>query len=214
MASNPQWCMPLSAWKKQFAGWIHNPTPEALLEINVFLDIHCAYGDHALADALKHYALEEAAQNPQFFIHFARNSLLYKAPLNFLGHIRAEKRAGLKTVNIKESLKPIEILARIYAFKHQIVHTNTTERLKQLMTQDILHEQTYREMMYVFDYLWDLRFYNQIITHADLDRVNDELDLDKLTDIERHNLRNVLSKITTFQTHLSYDFLGSSGTLH
>ena len=214
MASNPQWCMPISAWKKKFAGWIRNPTPEALLEINVFLDIHCVYGDHALADVLKRYALEEAAQNPQFFIHFAKNSLLYKAPLNFLGHIRAEKRDGLKIVNIKESLKPIEILARIYAFKHQIVHTNTTERLKQLMTQGVLHEQTYREMMYVFDYLWDLRFYNQIITHADLDRINDELDLDKLTDIEHHNLRNVLSKITTFQTNLSYDFLGSSGTLY
>lgn len=214
MASNPRWCLPLSAWKNRFADWIHKPTPEALLEVNVFLDIHSAYGDQSLADELKHYALSQAAQNPQFFIHFARNSLLYKAPLNFLGHIRAEKRDGLKTINIKESLKPIEILARIYAFKHQIIYTNTTERLKQLMTQGVFQEQTYREMIYVFDFLWDLRFYNQIIAHAELDRVNDELDLEKLTDIEQHNLRNVLSKITTFQASLSYDFLGSSGALH
>ena len=63
-------------------------------------------------------------------------------------------------------------------------------------------------MIYVFNYLWRLRFSNQIISHSDLKNVNDELDLNTINDIERQNLKNVLSKISDFQTKLSFDFLG------
>ncbi len=31
MASNPQWCQPLKVWKKYYATWIANPTPDAVL---------------------------------------------------------------------------------------------------------------------------------------------------------------------------------------
>jgi signal-transduction protein with cAMP-binding, CBS, and nucleotidyltransferase domain len=37
---------------------------------------------------------------------------------------------------------------------------------------------------------------------------HDQLDIESLTEIERQNLQNVLAKIATFQTKLSYDFLG------
>jgi CBS domain-containing protein len=52
--------------------------------------------------------------------------------------------------------------------------------------------------VYIFNHLWHLRFYNQIVSHSDLKKVNNELDLDQLTDIERLNLKNVLSEISIF----------------
>ena len=63
-------------------------------------------------------------------------------------------------------------------------------------------------MIYVFNYLWRIRFYNQILLHIDLKKMNDELDLTTLTDVERDNLRNVLSRIPHFQEKLCSDFLG------
>ena len=63
-------------------------------------------------------------------------------------------------------------------------------------------------MVYVFDYLWKLRFFNQIEANAELSLDSDELDIEKLTDVERDNLQSVLSRIQVFQTELSYDFLG------
>jgi hypothetical protein len=44
-----------------------------------------------------------------------------------------------------------------------------------------------------------------------LPALNDELDIETLTDVERQTLQNVLSKTALFQTKLSYDFLGVAG---
>ncbi len=75
----------------------------------------------------------------------------------------------------------------------------------------ILQPQTGLEMGYIFDYLWHLRFYAPLIAADGMPSVNDQIDIEALTDVERQNLQNVLAKISTFQTKLSYDFLGSAG---
>lgn len=208
MASNPRWCLSVTEWKKLFAGWVVNGTPESILEVNVFFDIHCAYGEPRLVHALKSYMLDISAENPEFFIHFARNCLLYKAPLNVLGHIRAEIRDGVRAINIKHSLKPIELLGRLYALKNRVVEPGTIPRLIRLKEKKVITDQTFKDLVFIFDFLWQLRFKNQILTFGDLKRVNDDLDLDQLTEIERQNLRNVLSQITVYQTKISYEFLG------
>lgn len=210
MAMNPRWSLSLREWQQHFAKWILEATPESILEVNVFFDIHCTYGEERLVNELRAHVLELTRQNPEFFIHFARNGLLYKVPLNVLGKIRAETRDGVKAINIKESLKPLEIFARIYALKNNIIVPGTLDRLKQLYEKQVLREATFREMVYVFDYLWHLRFFNQIASHTELKRVNDELELATLTEIELGNLRNVLSSISDFQSKLSYDFFGSA----
>jgi len=91
---------------------------------------------------------------------------------------------------------------------HAITETNTAARLTRLAEMSVLPEQFYHEIIYVFDYLWRIRFYNQILLHVDLRQVNDELDLERLTDVERENLRNVLTRIPYFQEKLCSDFLG------
>jgi hypothetical protein len=67
-----------------------------------------------------------------------------------------------------------------------------------------------QEIIYALNVLWQFRFYHQLATDDGMPAVNDELDIDSLTDIERQNLKNVLSKIAAFQTKLSYDFLGTA----
>ncbi|NWK56169.1 cache domain-containing protein [Verrucomicrobiaceae bacterium N1E253] len=208
MAANPKWCLSLSEWKQHFTDWIGNASPESILEINVFLDVHCAYGDESLIHELREHIKELTQANQGFFLHYAKNCLGYKAPLNLLGRIRAAKRGGHKTINLKECIRPLETFARIYAVKHHIVEPGTIDRLTQLYELEVIQKDNFREMVYVFDYLWKLRFYNQIETNAELVVNSDELDLDKLTDIEKENLQSVLSRISVFQTELSYDFLG------
>jgi CBS domain-containing protein len=61
--------------------------------------------------------------------------------------------------------------------------------------------------VYVFNHLWHFRFHNQIVSHSDLKKVNDELDLELLTEIERQNLKNVLSEVAFFQAKISSEFL-------
>lgn len=199
MAANPKWCLSVSEWKKCFSQWISEAMPESILKVNVFFDLRCAYGDSKLVDELRDHVQTITGQTPEFFLHYARNCLLYKAP-------RLRRHGG--TINMKECIKPIETIARIYALRHGIPVPGSLERLERLHEAGVLQEEAFREMAYVFDYLWQLRFFNQIAAHAELSTNTDELDIEKLTDIERENLQSILARISIFQTRLSYDFLG------
>ena len=141
-------------------------------------------------------------------MHYAKNCLGYMAPIGLLGHIRTEKRGGPKTINLKECIRPLETFARIYAIKHGISAPETLERLQQLHQADVLDNSSFRETAYIFDYLWRLRFFNQIEAHAELSLDSDDFNIESLTDVERDNLQSVLSRIPVLQTKLSYDFLG------
>ena len=207
MAVNPKWCLSLSEWKNNFTNWIENATPESILEINVFFDIRCDYGEEDLVTKLQEHIEEKVEQNPAFFINFAQNCLRYKEPLNLLGKIKSESKDGAKTFNIKDNLIPIVNFGRLYALKNHITESSTVKRLRALLKKGVLKDQEYQEIVYVFNHLWHLRFYNQIVSHSDLKKVDDELDLEQLTDIERLNLRNVLAEISNFQARISQDFL-------
>ncbi|MCC7299833.1 MAG: cache domain-containing protein [Verrucomicrobia bacterium] len=211
MAANPKWCLSLSEWKNHFKTWIQQATPQSILEVNVFLDIRCAYGDDTLVRDLKSYVQALTQNSPEFFMHYANNSLQYKAPLTLFGHLKTQKQAGKKTINIKESLKPIETFARIYALNNNLPEVGTLERIRTLQELEILQPQTGAEMGYIFNYLWQLRLYTPLISADGMPSVNDQVDIEAMTEIERQNLQNVLAKISTFQTKLSYDFLGTAG---
>lgn len=208
MAANPKWCLSISEWKNNFRTWIVEADPQSIRDVNVFFDLHCAFGSDELVQELKEYIQTLIQKRPEFFIHYTNNFLHYKAPLTLFGHLKTQKQDGKKTINIKESLKPIETFARIYALKHNLPEIGTLERIRRLQELKILQPQTVREMNYVFDYLWQLRFYTPLIAMEGTPSAHDQLDIESLTEIERQNLQNVLAKISTFQTKLSYDFLG------
>jgi CBS domain-containing protein len=205
MAVNPKWCLMLSEWKQNFKSWITNATPESILDINVFFDLHNAYGDAPLFDELHGYIREQTMKNPLFFQHYARNCLLYRPPLNLFGQIQTKDNH----VSLKKCLQPIELFARLYALKYDIMETSTIMRLNALVKNKTITEETCREMVFVFDYIWRLRFENQVFQYTDVRNASNKLNLDHLMDIERLNLKNVLHKIESFQTMLSYDFFGT-----
>jgi len=209
MATNPKWCLSRSGWKNNFEKWITSSTPQAILEVNVFFDIYCVYGENYLAKDVLEYALKLADKNPEFFIHFARNCMLYSSPLKLFGGIKTEIRDGGKFINIKECIKPIVNLARIYALKYHITAPATIARLEALHQQDIINDATFDNITSAFAYLWRLRFYNQIIAHADLRNANDDFCLNDLNDSEKDNLKKILNDINTLQSKLSFEFLGT-----
>ena len=208
MATNPKWCLSESNWKDNFKKWIESSTPESILEVNVFFDIYCVYGDTKLAENVQDYALRLANDSPEFFIHFARNCLLYTPPLNLFGGIKTEARDGSEFIKVKECIKPIVNFTRIYALKHGITATATIARLKALNAQEIISDSALEKMVADFTYLWRLRFYNQLIAHADLRHANDDLSLNDLNEAEKDKLKRILSEINLLQSKLSFEFLG------
>ncbi|MEE1672617.1 putative nucleotidyltransferase substrate binding domain-containing protein [Agarivorans aestuarii] len=75
-----------------------------------------------------------------------------------------------------------------------------------------LDSMSLREMVYIFDHIWQLRFINQIVEYTDLRKVNDVLALSDLTDLEQQNLRKVLKRNSLFHDKINQDFLSTKAT--
>ncbi|MEF1285176.1 putative nucleotidyltransferase substrate binding domain-containing protein [Vibrio sp. M250220] len=100
----------------------------------------------------------------------------------------------------------MEIFCRLYALKHDIRECNTRIRLQGLLNAQEIDSKNYREMVYIFDHIWHLRFMNQIVEYSDLRRVNDVLAVNDLTPLEVQNLTNVLNRIGIFHDKVTMDF--------
>src|SRR5690606_8745253 len=67
MATNPDWCQPLSQWKKYFESWIRSPHPESLLKASIFFDFRAVFGAKDLAEKMTNY-IDELIKEDKFFL--------------------------------------------------------------------------------------------------------------------------------------------------
>ncbi|MGF1762888.1 DUF294 nucleotidyltransferase-like domain-containing protein [Aliivibrio kagoshimensis] len=207
MASNHQWCLSQKEWEENFSNWIQQASPESILELNVFFDIRSTYGDAVLVDGIQSYFQQLLREHPEFLYTYAQNCLSYEVPLNSSDEIKTEEYEGRASLNLKECLRPMEVFCRLYALKLDIREVNTMGRLRGLLAAQEIDAKTFREMVYIFDHIWHLRFMNQIIEYTDLRKVNDVLAISDLTNLEQKNLKNVLNRISIFHEKVAIDFL-------
>ncbi|MBP1762774.1 MAG: nucleotidyltransferase family protein, partial [Firmicutes bacterium] len=213
MAQNPQWCQPLSVWKKYFSEWVFTGTAEDLLRTKIFFDFRNAYGEQKLVDQLRDYLDEIVSDNPRFFQLLARNVLSLSPPIGFFGNFVVESVGEHRNVfDIKSAMLPIVDYARIYAINHKIRATNTIERLNELRERNILTPQNHQEMIQAYSYLMQIRLKIQAEAISRENRKPDNYVSPKnLTSIEQKLLKEIFSQTKNFQARLSYDFTGQLG---
>jgi len=209
MALHPKWCLSEKEWHKKLENIMNAPTPDGFLEFNVFFDLKRTYGNIDIANSIHSQIQLLMQQYPRFINHYAKNALIYKPPLNVLGGLKTERQDGARTLNLKGALRPIEIFSRIYALKHGIDDANTIKRLKKIREKEEIDEGFHKEAIYMFNYIWQLRFFNQIFTHAGLRKVNDDLEIKELNDLEVEHLKQVVYRLSMLRRKISLDFIES-----
>jgi len=208
MAVNPAYCLSLNEWYQKYSYWITKADNVSLLDIHVFFDLACVWGNDSLVDKLKLHIFNFSDNRPEFLSHFARNCLQYKAPVGLLGTVKTEERDGMAVVNLKECLIPLINFVRIYALRSGISAVSTLERIQNLEDIGVLNKPSAKDIKNAFEILWKLRFTNQIISHGALRKVNDDLVLKNLPAQNKKDLQWSLSVISGIQSRLSFDFLG------
>ncbi len=209
MAKNPRWNLPVSTWRRQFADWIHNADPQALLELNMLFDFRCVGGEPALAQDLRTWVFDEMQAYPLFFVHFAQNALLYKPPVGLLGGIQAGSSGDSpKAVSTKEALLPVVNFARLYALKHRIEPTNTLDRLTELHERGVLSRESFEEVVPDYEAVMRLRLRRQAIALQE-DRTPSNLLLPQdWTPEEEAQMKHLFSAVSDLRRKMSYDYLG------
>lgn len=210
MAKNPQWCQPLSAWKKYFYSWIHTAEAEDLLQSSIFFDFRGAYGDMAMIDGLRRFLFDSLTGWSGFFRHLTENALHFKPPIGFFRNFVVESKGEHRDAfDIKHAMMPIVDFTRIHALYNHIWETNTLDRLHQLYLKNIISWQEYNEVEQAYSFLMQLRIIRQVSDVVDKQvKPDNYIKPKQLSGLEQKMLKEIFKRIEDFQTKLSLDFTG------
>jgi signal-transduction protein with cAMP-binding, CBS, and nucleotidyltransferase domain len=196
MAKNPKYTQPLDKWKEYFKNWMVTSSPQTVIDASIFFDFRFVYGNPKLVEELQHFVHEISDKHPVFQYHMAQSIINYKSPFN------------IKQFNVKNVLLPFVGFIKTYNLKYKIKETNTLERLEKLFQQQVVKKDMYEELLFAYDFLMTLRFKFQVESIFNRDTPSNEIDGEKLTDIEKTTLKKIFSELSTLQTKLGFDFKG------
>jgi CBS domain-containing protein len=132
MASNPKWCLAAAEWRVRFGDWIRNPSPEALLNANIFFDFRPLWGEVELAHDLRAWLSEMTREDQRFLRMMAANALQSQPPLGFFGDFQTSGEEGTRgTIDLKaQGTRVFTDAARIFALATGTDAQNTAARLR------------------------------------------------------------------------------------
>lgn len=208
MASNPEWCKPLSVWKSYFENWIRNSEPQQVVEFSILFDFRPVSGDPELASEMRDYIYSEIQETPFFISQIAQNALIFKTPLRLFGNIMT---SGGKNhpgrIDVKTPAMAIVSFARLYALKHTIRETNTIMQLDTIKSLGIILDSKHRDIVTSYETLMRLRLWNQALAIERNQQLDNWIDPGQLGHLEEVLLRECFKEIDDLQNLIQRDFL-------
>jgi CBS domain-containing protein len=205
MARNPDWCMPLSGWKKQFSKWIYEPTEKNIMMCNIFFDFRPVYGEPALAEALARHIFEHIEKDSLFLSLLSKDALKQRPPLTFFRNFVVEKSGEHKDeFDIKgKAMMPLADAARVLILEaRQKGVNNTFHRFDHLAKLEPRNKELFEQAADAYETLVRYRAL-QGLRNKDSGRY---FNPSELTKMERLNLRNAFQPIGELQDLLKVRF--------
>ncbi len=162
MASNPQWCLSLKEWKKQFNNWITKPDEDKIMLCTIFFDYDLVYGNKNLIDEMSESIFESIDRYEIFLNFLGLNALKNPPPLSFFRQFLVEHSGEHKDqFDIKaRALMPLVDAARLLILSHNIKdYNNTVLRFEKLADIEPQNKDLYLSCSNAFKIL--LRFRTQ-----------------------------------------------------
>jgi CBS domain-containing protein len=201
MASNPEWCQPIETWKRYFSRWIAEPSPEAVLNSLIFFDFRPIHGDEMLARRLRDHLVAEVPEHPSFLGFLANMIVKNRPPIGFFGSVVVERSGEHKDeLNLKiKGLAPIVDIARLFSLEKGVRHSSTLERLKSLRVSHTLVAEFADELEYAFEFIMLLRIHHQYRQLEAGDEIDNFVNLEGLSNLEKQTLKNAFRLILKVQ---------------
>jgi PAS domain S-box-containing protein len=204
MAMNPQWCQPFSTWLGYFKNWITVPEPQNLLDGTIFFDFRFVCGDAGLVEQLRKNISGLISNNPSFLYHLANNMVQLK-PLQLpSGSVFADKLSGF--VELKSALVPIVMFARTYSLQHDLLYTNTEDRLIAMKQKGVIEDELCQEVIHAYRFLSELRIRNQARQLKGNERISNQISSKSLVTTEYYILKKIISDSEGLKNKMKSDF--------
>ncbi len=205
MASNPEWCKSLTAWKTQFKDWILKPDEKAVLLSSIFFDYNRVYGSEILVDELTDTIYSTLEKTDLFYKFLGRDAIKSPSPLGFFKQFLVEQNGDQKELfNIKNrALIPLIDAARLLILSKQMKGVNNTyQRFEKLAELEPNNKELYESCSYAFKALSKFKTKQGLLR----DNSGKFIDLETLTKEEKLKLRRCFKPIQKIQEILKIRF--------
>lgn len=208
MATNPQWRQPLSVWQRYFTEWIESPTPQSLLNSNIFFDLDGVHGRTEWVDSLRNLIARKAHGNSRFLASMARNALLRTPPLGFFKEFVVESDGRhSRAINLKRrGTAPLTDLIRVHALAIGSKAVNSYERLKDIIDASILPPGRGQDLEDALEFISAVRVRTQANDITLGEPTGNSVEPDKLSDFERKSLRDAFLILDNAQKYLKFRY--------
>lgn len=208
MAITDRWRQPLVGWKRQFLGWINQPSTKALMHASIFFDMRCVFGDKALFADLQQTVCNAARGNEIFLANLTANALKLTPPMGFFKHFVLEHSGEHKhTFDMKlRGIMPINDIARIHALAAGSTEIHTLARLREAATNRQITLKDARNLIDAHEFISRLRLEHQGAMLKAGSKPDNYLDPKTLSSLSRHQLRDAFSVVTSAQAALRVKF--------
>ncbi|MBL6989907.1 MAG: cache domain-containing protein [Bacteriovoracaceae bacterium] len=210
MAKNPKWCLSLHEWKENFSIWIDTANANDLMSVSIFFDFRTIYGEKSYSDNLFTHIQTTLNNKTIFFNNLVANTLSFKLPTDFWGHIQTQKGEedgeGHRTFNIKRIMNPIVHFVRIYSLKHKMISLNTKQRIDEILQKEIFNSMEYDELNSTYNFLLKLKLEHQAKLISNNQTLNNNVEVMELNILERDLLEKSVQIVISLQKRLAMDF--------
>jgi CBS domain-containing protein len=208
MASEPACCRSLDEWTEAFKDWIDHPSPESVLNAQIYFDLKPVLGEFHLVDILsKRISQHTRDHGASFLHHLAIEVIRHPIPLGFFQNILlssdSNHREGIDLKNIQNLIvDPI----RLWSLKHGILKTNTMERLAAIRENEILKSSLCDDLHHAYENILHLRLLTQENSLLDGGTGSNHLQQDLLGELDRRVLKAILVLTQNIQRKIQRDF--------
>ncbi|MNJ26260.1 D-arabinose 5-phosphate isomerase [compost metagenome] len=206
MAGNPELCLSRAEWARRFAAFIREATPENLLASSIYFDLRVAWGNEEACEQLRQSILEQVADNRLFQRMMAENALRQRPPVGRFREFVLTRKGNDKaaTLDLKvQGLTPFVDGARLLALANGISAINTLERLRELVTREVIDPLDGAAYEEAYHFIQQTRMQqHQLQSRQNLPYSN-RVDPDSLNHLDRRILRESLRQAQRLQGSLA-----------
>ena len=208
MATNRKWRQPKQVWEQYFTDWIDNPTPESLLNSNIFFDLDGVWGRTEWADQLQALISRRARRSQRFLACMARNALNRTPPLGFFKTFVMEQDGRHRnSINLKRrGTAPLADLIRVHALAVGSRAQNSFERLDEVIEAEILPPGRGPDLRDAMEFISMVRIRHQALDIEAEQEPDNNIEPENMSHFERRNLKEAFQILSDAQKFLKFRY--------
>ncbi|MGR5244421.1 DUF294 nucleotidyltransferase-like domain-containing protein [Vibrio alfacsensis] len=212
MATNPEWRKTRAEWEECFANWIDNPTPERLLNSNIFFDLLGVHGRVKWAEQLSGFIVRRAKKNNRFLACMAYNAIRRTPPLGFFKDFVMEKDGRHRnSINLKRrGTAPLADLIRVHSLAIGSRSQNSFERLDDINNAGILPKGRGMDLKDAMELIYMVRIRHQALDIENGEEPDNNIEPEHMSEFERRNLKAAFQILSNAQNYIKFRYQRSS----